>query len=204
MQAPEQPKSAALQPIERIFNISLAASFVGWGLMGLRQDINAVRVSIACLNLVIAVLLLRRGPELQDGTWRQHLAALPSLLVAGLVFSRAPQAWALGPQVLFVLGTAQAVWAFVFLGRSFAVLPAKRALVVRGPYRWVRHPAYVGELLMVAACAWATGLGGLWAPLVLVPLLVLRVRAEEQLLGELPKWSRYAEGVSWRLVPGLW
>ncbi len=204
MPAPEQPKSAALMPIERIFNISLAASFVGWGLMGLRQDINPVRVSIACLNLVIAVLLLRRGPELQDGTWRQHLAALPSLLVAGLCFSRAPAAWDVGPQILFVLGTAQAIWAFVFLGRSFAVLPAKRDLVVRGPYRWVRHPAYVGELIMVAACAWATGLGGLWAPVVLVPLLVLRIRAEEQLLGELPDWGRYAEGVRWRVFPGLW
>ena len=31
MPAPEQLKSAALMPIERIFNISLAASFVGWG-----------------------------------------------------------------------------------------------------------------------------------------------------------------------------
>lgn len=204
MQGPEQPEPAALLPIERLFNVCLALSFVGWGLMGLRQDINPVRVSIACLNLVIAGLLLRRGPELQDGTWRQHLAALPSLLVAGVCFSRVPAVWELGPQLLFVLGTAQAIWAFVLLGRSFAVLPAKRDLVVRGPYRWVRHPAYVGELVMVAACAWATGLGGLWAPVVLVPLLVLRIRAEEQLLSELPEWSRYAQEVRWRVLPGLW
>jgi protein-S-isoprenylcysteine O-methyltransferase Ste14 len=193
-----------LDPVERVFNVALAASFLGWAAMGLREDINAVRLSIAVLNAVIAILLLRRSPELQDGTWRQHLAALPSLLVAGLVFSRAPESWGIGPQVLFVLGTLQAIWAFVFLGRSFAVLPAKRDLVIRGPYRWIRHPAYVGELVMVAACAWATGLGGLWAPVVLLPLLVLRIRAEEQLLGELPEWGAFVKRVRWRLLPGIW
>ncbi len=198
------PTKPVLPPIERLFNIALAGSFVGWGLLGLREEISLVRISIAALNGIIAILLLRRGPELQDGTWRQHLAALPSLLVAGVVFSRAPQVWEMGPQVLFVVGTAQAIWAFVFLGRSFAVLPAKRDLVARGPYRWVRHPAYVGELVMVGACAWATGLGGLWAPLVLVPLLVLRIRAEEELLGELPEWGPFAERVRWRLLPGVW
>ncbi len=172
--------------------------------MGLREELNAVRLSIAILNGVIAVLLLRRGPELQDGTWTQHAASLPSLLVAGLCFSRAPAQWAVGPQLLFVGGTATAIWAFVFLGRSFAVLPAKRDLVVRGPYRWLRHPAYVGELVMVCACAWATGWDGIWAPLVLLPLLMLRVRAEEALLSELPDWAAFAEQVRWRLLPGLW
>jgi hypothetical protein len=47
-------------------------------------------------------------------------------------------------------------------------------------------------------------LGGLWAPLVLVPLLVLRIRAEEELLGELPEWGPFAERVRWRLLPGVW
>ncbi len=36
------------------------------------------------------------------------------------------------------------LWA---LGRSFSIVPQARKLVQTGPYRWIRHPLYLGELM---------------------------------------------------------
>jgi protein-S-isoprenylcysteine O-methyltransferase Ste14 len=37
-----------------------------------------------------------------------------------------------------------------------------------------------------------------------VPLVVLRIRAEERALRSLPEYRVYSERVRWRLVPGVW
>jgi protein-S-isoprenylcysteine O-methyltransferase Ste14 len=75
-----------------------------------------------------------------------------------------------------------------------------------GPYRLVRHPAYLGTL--------AGHLGfvlvfGHWFPLVVwigvfVPTAIRRILVEEPLLLELDGYAKYAAGVRYRLVPGLW
>ncbi|MCP3960250.1 MAG: hypothetical protein GY719_20600 [bacterium] len=94
---------------------------------------------------------------------------------------------------------------FLCLGRSFAILPALRGVVVRGSYRLVRHPAYAGELLMIAGCVVARPVAGSVAALLLaVPLVALRIRAEEELLMSRERYRSYAEQVRWRLVPGVW
>jgi len=49
-----------------------------------------------------------------------------------------------------VVGYAVAVWSVVCLGRSFALLVSVRTLVRRGPYRYVRHPMYLGYILLFA------------------------------------------------------
>jgi protein-S-isoprenylcysteine O-methyltransferase Ste14 len=45
------------------------------------------------------------------------------------------------------LGLALSVYALGWLGRSFGVVPQARELVRSGPYRYVRHPLYVAELV---------------------------------------------------------
>jgi protein-S-isoprenylcysteine O-methyltransferase Ste14 len=91
-----------------------------------------------------------------------------------------------------------------WLGRSFAIFPASRAIVVRGPYRLIRHPAYAGEGVMVAACA----LAGSWWTSALIPIavavLVVRIQREELILGADPAYQQYAKAVRWRLLPGIW
>lgn len=46
---------------------------------------------------------------------------------------------------LIVFGHAISVWALFYLRRSFGILTEVRNLVRGGPYRYVRHPLYVGE-----------------------------------------------------------
>ena len=75
-----------------------------------------------------------------------------------------------------------------------------------GPYRWVRHPGYVGAAAFAAAApmvlgSWlAFGLGALTAL-----LLVVRTALEDRmLLAELDGYRDYAADVRFRLVPGVW
>jgi protein-S-isoprenylcysteine O-methyltransferase Ste14 len=79
-------------------------------------------------------------------------------------------------------------------------------LVTNGPYRFVRHPGYLGSLLMCAASALA--LGSWWAmvPLVVpLSLLVRRTVLEDRFLHrELAGYTEYAARVRYRLVPGIW
>jgi protein-S-isoprenylcysteine O-methyltransferase Ste14 len=49
--------------------------------------------------------------------------------------------------IVGVVGTGISVWGVLSLGRSFGILVAVRKVVVRGPYRFVRHPIYFGYIL---------------------------------------------------------
>ncbi len=66
--------------------------------------------------------------------------------------------------VVFACGIALAVWARVHLGRNWGMPMTQKAepeLVTSGPYRFVRHPIYLGLLLGVLGTALATNLIGL-------------------------------------------
>jgi protein-S-isoprenylcysteine O-methyltransferase Ste14 len=75
-----------------------------------------------------------------------------------------------------------------------------------GPYRYVRHPGYVGWIVLCLATSLA--LGSLWAltPAVLsVVLTVVRTALEDRTLREeLPGYEEYAQRVRYRLLPGVW
>jgi methyltransferase len=91
-----------------------------------------------------------------------------------------------------VLAASKALkwWAILSLGAfwTFRVIVVPGAsLVARGPYRWLRHPNYVGvlgELAGVAAIAGAP-LSGVVATGVFAALLVKRIAVEERALGAL-------------------
>jgi protein-S-isoprenylcysteine O-methyltransferase Ste14 len=79
-------------------------------------------------------------------------------------------------------------------------------VAIGGPYRVVRHPAYVGMILFELAIStllaswWALAAGGLCAS-----LLILRTALEDRTLqAELEGYGEYARRVRYRLVPGIW
>jgi protein-S-isoprenylcysteine O-methyltransferase Ste14 len=80
------------------------------------------------------------------------------------------------------------------------------AVVSTGPYRYVRHPGYVGLVIELIAAplllgsAWAMLAGAIGAALVIV-----RTALEDGFLrSELPGYPEYAGRVRWRLVPRIW
>jgi protein-S-isoprenylcysteine O-methyltransferase Ste14 len=112
--------------------------------------------------------------------------------------------------VLMVLGVFVRQWAILVLGRFFTVdvrIHSDQAVIDRGPYRWVRHPAYGGLIISFVGVGLALSN---WASLIVLALvptagLLIRIRSEERALfaalGE--DYSRYAS-TRRRLLPGIW
>lgn len=75
-----------------------------------------------------------------------------------------------------------------------------------GLYRFVRHPMYVGNVIMMLGIPLA--LGSYWGLLFVIPgvaALVLRILDEERLLTEeLPGYRNYVQRVRYRLTPYVW
>jgi protein-S-isoprenylcysteine O-methyltransferase Ste14 len=86
---------------------------------------------------------------------------------------------------LGLCGPAVAIWSVLFLGRSFGIFIVVRQVVLEGPYRWVRHPMYLGYIFMLTGLVLVN-----FSPayLVLVPihifLLLYRAHLEETRLSE--------------------
>ncbi|MBO0865300.1 MAG: isoprenylcysteine carboxylmethyltransferase family protein [Mycobacterium sp.] len=82
----------------------------------------------------------------------------------------------------------------------------EQTLVTTGLYGLVRHPMYVGALIMMIGMPLA--LESYWGLLVVVPGVVvfaLRINDEEKMLRqELDGYDEYTEKVRYRLVPGVW
>jgi protein-S-isoprenylcysteine O-methyltransferase Ste14 len=75
-----------------------------------------------------------------------------------------------------------------------------------GPYRIVRHPGYVGMLLMILTTPLALGsYWGLLSALVAAAAMVVRTAKEDALLQrELDGYAAYADQTTSRLLPGIW
>jgi protein-S-isoprenylcysteine O-methyltransferase Ste14 len=75
-----------------------------------------------------------------------------------------------------------------------------------GPYRFVRHPGYVGTILCYLATPFL--LGSPWSvlPAVLASgVLIVRTALEDQTLqSELPGYVEYTRQTCYRLIPGVW
>jgi protein-S-isoprenylcysteine O-methyltransferase Ste14 len=110
---------------------------------------------------------------------------------------------------LYVLGWAIHLWAMA-ANRYFALVvriqtDRGQTVATGGPYRYVRHPGYVGGILVSVAAALV--LGSAWAliPGALGGLLLVRTILEDRTLQrELDGYCEYAGRVRYRLLPGVW
>lgn len=83
--------------------------------------------------------------------------------------------------------------------------PGSGALEARGPYRWVRHPLYLGILVMLWTPAAMTG-DRLWFSTLCTLYVGLAIPFEERLLARIlgSRYDAYRRRVRWRLVPGAY
>jgi protein-S-isoprenylcysteine O-methyltransferase Ste14 len=91
-----------------------------------------------------------------------------------------------------------------FAGGTIEVTPDQR-VVSSGPYAVVRHPLYVGLLLLLTGIPLALGsYWGLAISAAMIPLVAWRLLDEEAfLVKHLTGYAAYQQRVRWRLIPGL-
>ena len=79
-------------------------------------------------------------------------------------------------------------------------------VVSRGPYRFVRHPAYAGGILSwIAGPVFFSSYWSVIPTVIVIALMVIRTALEDHtLLEELPGYKEYAQKVRYRLLPGVW
>ncbi len=137
------------------------------------------------------------------------------LMIAGIDAVRfhwlALPTWTAVPGVvLFLAAMALVTWTMVVnrFAEPTVRLQSDRGhkVVSAGPYRWVRHPMYVGFIVMYPASALILGSG--WAMVVagiVVILITWRTSQEDRFLcRELEGYREFAAETRFRLCPGLW
>lgn len=189
---------------ERAFILLLIGFFLVRFAEAPSYHLHDVLLVMAELMVGLFVLIRRRGPPvLHVGAWAAALlgTAAPLLVVPGGATLLAPGVGS----VLMTVGFLVNLSAKLFLRRSFGLVAANRGVKTEGPYRLVRHPMYAGYLmthvgfLVAAFTAW-----NLAIYLICWLAMVVRIRAEEEVLMRDPAYAAYARKVSARLIPGLW
>ncbi len=150
-------------------------------------------------SLTVAALLITRRKEKWPTPATQTIFAWVSALLPLLM---TPGGATLPVVALQLAGLSIALWGLLTLGRSFGIAPADRGLVKAGPYRLVRHPIYLGELIglvgiLLSAPTWTNG--ALF--MLIAASLVARSWLEEEAIAG---YDAYAGRVRWRLVPLIW
>lgn len=142
--------------------------------------------------------VLRRAPAKRPAREPIAFAACTAAILGAVALQGPDDSASTG---LLIAGEAVALMSCAFLlasvlalGTCFGVLPEARGLVTRGPYGFVRHPVYLGEL---GACAGLVmGAPTTWnacAAAVLLGGQVVRMRLEERALeAEFPEYAAYA------------
>jgi protein-S-isoprenylcysteine O-methyltransferase Ste14 len=182
-------------------------------------------VSVLLITLYLmkkdSKLLERRmnaGPGAEKERSQKIIQSLATIgFIAVIVFpavdhrfgwSSVPLPVALAGDALVTLGLL--IIFFVFKENTFTssvieVDPEQR-VIATGPYALVRHPMYVGALVMLLGVPLA--LGSWWGLFMVIPItlvIVWRLVDEEKfLVKNLSRYSEYQNKVRYRLVPFIW
>ncbi len=123
--------------------------------------------------------------------------------------------WSTVPTSVVVIGNilvflGLTIAQFVVIQNNYAgatvTVEEGQKVVSTGLYGIVRHPMYVGTLIMMLGTPLA--LDSYWGLVVIapaLPILAVRITDEEKMLREeLDGYQEYTEQVHYRLVPGVW
>lgn len=179
--------------------------------------------------LAITVYLMKKDPQLLErrvnagpGAEKEKSQKIIQFVaqiafIAVLVFPSVDHRfqWSTVPSYIVVAGDILVALGllivfFVFKENTFtsAIIEVgtEQKVISTGPYALVRHPMYIGALVMLLGVPLA--LGSWWGLFAIIPItlvIVLRLLDEENFLVKtLPDYSEYRNKVRYRLVPFIW
>jgi protein-S-isoprenylcysteine O-methyltransferase Ste14 len=123
-----------------------------------------------------------------------------------LPLSAAPGTVQVAGLVLYTLGLAMALLGRAQLGTSWSDIEApgqvaRAALISHGLYRYIRHPIYTGDILLLTGLELALNSQVLFLILLMIPAILLQaIREENLLVRNLPGYDVYC-GRTKRFLP---
>lgn len=168
---------------------------------------SPVGIGLVAFNtLAVACLLTRRNASMVTQSFRNWILA--SLTQIAPLLLR-PVGSSSGTLVLVstagqVVALTIMIASLMVLNRSVGIVAANRGIKTRGPYAWIRHPLYAGEILFdfsFLLSNWSYPNGLLIFALTLAQ--VVRSLQEEALLVRDERYVLYRAAVPYRLVPGI-
>lgn len=218
-----------MRPASRILLVTIAScayaglAVLGWG--GAQPFFSHPSLLVLVLVLLaLAVVSSFAGGNLSPGVReaRGNRWVIPVLIIIGLLNGYLPaytdrkELWTIDGDtirwlgvMLFAVGGALRIWPVFVLRHRFSGLVAIQpghTLVTSGIYGVIRHPSYLG--LLINSLGWSlafrSGVGVLLT-LLLIPPLLARIHAEENLLhSEFGiEYNAYRSRTS-RLIPGFY
>ncbi|WP_426225598.1 methyltransferase family protein [Pseudarthrobacter sp. DSP2-3-2b1] len=203
-----------LVPVMALLLLStMIALFTGGNLASASVLVTALHLTYQVLLTVfyfmLVYFLLTRNPaSARNGriapTAAAYVGTFLPFLFAYAGGSEVSEGLALFAVGLMALGMSFTVLSLMTLGKSFGVEPQVRTLVQHGPYRLIRNPLYVGEMVTLTGAVCFSPTLVKWVILLaLGAIQAYRATQEELLLEEnLPEYAAYKLRTK-RFVPGL-
>ena len=192
----------------------------GWVYMTMYTCVTVISVLVVPFDQE----LIEERTQIKEGVkeWDKRITVIGSILyplaifiVAGLDARNGwsppvPLTLQFAALAVAAIGNLLSIWATAvnkFYSRFVRIQKERGHCVIsEGPYRYLRHPGYLGQIIFSIASALA--LGSLWT---LIPgglfavLLVVRTALEDRMLqDELEGYKEYAARVRYRLLPVVW
>ena len=181
-------------------------------------SVNAIGVYLSIKDPVLLERRKKVGPAAEQNVAQRIIMSLALIsIIVMLVYCALDHrfAWSPVPPYISLIGDL-----LVALGLLFTLLVLRensfggstvqtfdgQKVISTGPYAIVRHPMYVGVLIMMTGVPLALGSWiGLAFLVIVLPTLIWRILDEEKLLKkDLSGYIEYTQKVQYRLVPYIW
>ena len=200
--------AAVLDIFERAFIIGLFYPFAGKNLAEFITTKDPRALLLVFSELLPVILIALRNIS-------SNVSMKPLDWAVGLVGSGLPLLITVQPDVhpllpfklcvvIVMTGLFIQIAAKVSLGRSFGIIAANRGVKTQGPYRFVRHPMYLGYTIVHIGnfLTMPSPMNAVFY-LLAFTIQVARIYREEAVLRQDSRYRAFARKVRFRLVPSL-
>ncbi|GJH14619.1 DUF1295 domain-containing protein [Caballeronia novacaledonica] len=201
-------KQLAVEIALRVFTATTLSLFLVSAIVQLMKDPSRITLLLFAFTALLDIVLVMCTRVARERDW----APVSMLMtICGTFYYLAfrlepgihliPEVVAAGLQIT---GIVIQICAKLTLRRSFGLLPANRGVVVRGPYRVLRHPIYFGYLIRdVGFLLPNFGIQNVIVLAVHFGVQVCRIIREEHVLSKDRNYLEYMSHVRYRVIVGV-